>query len=99
MTMDDLVASKGFVHGLPSNAILFTDGFIVVEHMSNGIDNLVVGCLNDSYSVGLSRGIVKLVRNRKNPIVTYVDGNYKAMNRVILALEGQYLGGGKYVWQ
>lgn len=97
--MDDLVASKGFTHGLPSNAIVLADGFIVLVPSHNGIDYLVVGSINEKYSVGLSKAIVKLIRSRKRPIVTSINGNYAEMEKVILLLGGEPLGNNQYVWQ
>lgn len=104
MTQDELLAlcqSKGLSE-IPENVAVYDDGFIFLQPVKDGdieADNMIVGRMNERYSVALLKGVMKTIKQRKRLLVSFIDGNYDEMIAATLRTGGQVLPNNFCIWR
>jgi hypothetical protein len=96
-----LCQSKGLSE-VPNDIAVYDDGFIYLQPIKikgHDADNMIVGRVNERYSVSLSKGIIKAVKQRNRLLVCFLDGNYDEMINVVTRTGGEVLPSNWCFWR
>lgn len=104
MTQEQLLAlckSKG-LDEIPESIAVYDDGFIFLQPVQiNGVeaDNMIVGRVNERYSVALLKGVMKTIKQRKRLLVSFIDGNFDEMRAATIRTGGVVLPNDYCYWE
>lgn len=104
MTQDELLALcqyKGLSE-IPEDIAVYNDGFIYLQPVKDGdieADNMIVGRVNERYSVALLKGVMKTIKQRKRLLVSFIDGNHDEMIAATLRTGGEVLLNNFCIWR
>lgn len=96
-----LCQSKGLAE-IPNDIAVYDDGFIFLQPINIGegiADYLLVGRLNERWSVALLKGVMRTIKERKRLMVTQINGNHDEMFKAVVRTNGEFLANGNCFWR